>query len=378
MNGSIRKRGKDSWELTIDLGRDSNGKRQRKFVNVKGKKSDGQRRLRELLAAYDKGLPLDTNKETLGNYLVRWLNTRSNDLAPHTLRGYEGCIRLYLVPHLGHIRVDQLQAIQVQEMEDALINQGLSGTTVVQAHRILRKALGDAVKWGLAWRNVTDTVTPPKKSRREMSVLNPQQLKKLLEAKDGSVIGSVISVAAHTGLRRAELIGLQWQDIDFERATLSVRRTLQLVPRRGYVVTDPKSARGKRVITLGPQLVATLRRHRAAQAEERLSLGTAWQDGDWVFTRPDGRPLDPTIVSRQFQKLIRELELPHVRFHDLRHTHATLLLAQNIHPKIVQERLGHSTISITLDTYSHVLPGLQEKAASAFESILDAVDENRA
>jgi len=195
-------------------------------------------------------------------------------------------------------------------------------------------------------------------------------LTKLLAAADEEGYGALFTVSAHTGLRRSELLGLQWKDIDLTHGSLSVQRSLHHIPKQGYVITEPKSARGRRTIALGPALINELRRHRAMQAEQRLVAGSVWQSSEWVFTRPDGRPLDPAIVSRRFSKLVLKLELPKVRLHDLRHTHATLLLAEGVHPKIVQERLGHSSISITLDTYSHVLPGLQEQAAVAFESAL--------
>ena len=263
-------------------------------------------------------------------------------------------------------------------MERSLVDSGLSGTTVVQAHRILHKALQDAVRWGVAWRNVASAVSPPKKSRREMLVLNAAELAVLLDAVGTSTFGHVIAAAAYTGMRRGELVGLQWRDIDLDRGTLSVQRSLQLVPRRGYVASEPKTSRSRRTITLGTTLVATFKRQRALQAENRLAAGPVWNEGGWVFTRPDGRPVDPTIVSRKFRSVVTELGLPPVRLHDLRHTHATLLLVQGVHPKVVQERLGHFSISITLDIYSHVLPGLQERAAAAFETALDTARLNRA
>ena len=374
MKGSIRRRSKNSWELNIDLGRDPQGKRQRHFVNVKGKKSDAQRRLRALLTAMDQGLPVDTSKITLGEYLERWLASQAG-LAPQTLNGYRGYAHRYFVPYLGNTPVSRLLPIHVQDMEEAMISNGLSGSTVNQAHRILHKALKDAVKWDVALRNVTEAVTPPRKSTREMQVLPPADLKTLLHAAEEAGMGSLLLLAAHTGLRRGELLGLKWQDVELSQGMLSVQRALRVVSGQGYIVAEPKSAAGRRRISLGPIAVTALRQHRATQAERRLGLGSLWQSGDWVFTRPDGRHLDPDVISHRFKKLVQELDIPRVRLHDLRHTHATLLLLAGVHPKVVQERLGHSSIAITLDTYSHVLPGLQEKAALAFESTLEDVQE---
>jgi integrase len=374
MKGRIRSRGKNSWELTIDVGRDERGKRQRRFVSVKGKKSDAQRRLRALLTAMDQGLPVDNSKITVREYLERWLASQAG-LAPQTLNGYRGYANRYFIPHLGNTPVSRLLPIHVQDMEEDMTSRGLSGTTVNQAHRILHKALKDAVKWGVALRNVTEAVTPPRKSTREMQVLPPADLKTLLHAAEEAGMGSLLLLAAHTGLRRGELLGLKWQDVELSQGMLSVQRALRVVSGQGYIVAEPKSAAGRRRISLGPVAVTALRQHRATQAELRLGLGSLWQSGDWVFTRPDGRHLDPDVISHRFKKLVQELDIPRVRLHDLRHTHATLLLLAGVHPKVVQERLGHSSIAITLDTYSHVLPGLQEKAALAFESTLEDIQE---
>ncbi len=260
-------------------------------------------------------------------------------------------------------------------MEEAMTSRGLSGSTVNQAHRILHKALKDAVKWGVALRNVTETVTPPRKSTREMQVLPPADLKTLLYAAEEAGMGSLLLLAAHTGLRRGELLGLKWQDVELSQGMLSVQRALRVVSGKGYIVAEPKSSADRRRISLGPVAVTALRQHGATQAELRLGLGPLWRDEDWVFTRSDGRHLDPDVVTHRFRKLVQGLDIPRIRLHDLRHTHATLLLLAGVHPKVVQERLGHSSIAITLDTYSHVLPGLQEKAALAFESTLEDVQE---
>lgn len=360
---------KDSWELTIDLGKDDQGRRLRKFESVKGNKSHAQRRMRELLTAMDQGLPVDAARITVKKYLERWLAAQVG-LAPQTLNGYRGYVRRYLMPHLGSTQIGRLHPMQVQEMETAMTSEGLSGSTVNQAHRILHKALKDAVKWGVAVRNVTDVVTPPRNSTQEMQVLAPQDLRKLLHAAEEAGLGTLILLAAHTGLRRGELLGLSWPDFDVSRGVLSVRRALRYVPRQGCIIAEPKSAAGRRRISLGPAAVNALKRHRAAQAETRLSLGSVCRDGDWVFTGPDGAHLAPDGLSRRFSELVKSLDIPIIRLHDLGHTHATLLLLAGTHPKVVQERLGHSSIAITIDTYSHVLPGLQEEAALAFETAL--------
>ena len=177
-------------------------------------------------------------------------------------------------------------------------------------------------------------------------------------------------MGAYTGMRRGELAGLQWPDIDFENGMISVRREIVFVPKKGYLVTSLKSAKGRRAIDITPNVVIELQRHRATQAEQRLSVGSAWKNEGWVFAKDDGSHLIPTTVSRAFTALRKELGLPPVRLHDLRHTHATLLLQGGVHLKVVQERLGHSTIAITADTYSHVTPGLQKAAARDFQTMM--------
>ena len=378
MNGSIRRRSRNSWELTIELGRDAGGRRLRKYIHVRGGKADADRNLRALLSTMDQGLPLDGGKETLGQYLERWIRAHAGRVTARTLHGYQRYVSGYIAFCLGQVPISRLRTSQAQEMEGAMLARGLSGTTVLQAHRILHKALWDAVRWGLMGRNIMDAVTPPRKGDREMKVLNPVQLRALLIAVKDLTNGNVISLAARTGARRGELLGLQWSDIDLERGTVSVQRALQRIPWKGYAVTMPKSAKGRRSIAIGEETVVMLRRHWATQAKARLATGPAWHDRGWVFTRPDGRPLDPDWVTHSFENLAQKEGLLGVRFHDLRHTHATLLLAEGVHPKVVQERLGHANIAVTLDTYSHVLPGLQEAAARAFDSALQRAEVSEA
>ena len=239
-------------------------------------------------------------------------------------------------------------------------------------HRILHHALKQAVRQGLIVRNVAQAVTPPKAAHREMKHLTASQLHALLSATANDWYYPIFHLAAWTGMRRGEVVGLKWQDVDLGQSTVSVRRSLLRVAGKGFVEGAPKTAKSKRLISITDDVVTMLKRHRAAQAEKRLAAGPAWQDNDLVFAAAVGGPIDPDEITHAFYNAVRRLGLPHVRFHDLRHTHASLLLAQNVHPKVVQERLGHSTIAITLDTYSHSIPGLQGAAAKAFEGIMAA------
>ena len=206
-----------------------------------------------------------------------------------------------------------------------------------------------------------------------MSVLDTEGIPKFLAMADDSPYLTVFLLALYTGMRRSEMLGLRWQDVDLDSVALFVTQGLHRVIGGGLVVTQPKTPQSRRRIALSQDIVTLLRSHRARQAAARLEAGPAWQDGGWVFARRDGRPIDPNDVTRAFTRIARAAGLHGVRFHDLRHTHATLMLMHGVHPKVVSERLGHSTITITLDTYSHVLPGLQEAAAQAFEEGLRGV-----
>jgi integrase len=370
MKGSIRRRSKDSWELTIDLGRGADGKRLRKFVNVKGKKSEADAKLRELLSSLDQGLPLGTGKTILSDFLEKWMEVHSSRVRERTIYGYRNVLRRYVVPCLGSKQLTLLRPSDLDGLYTQMLQRGLSPRTVLQTHRIVKKALKQAVRWNLIARNPVDLVDPPKYKRKEMPVLDVAQLSKLLNRASASQFGPPLYLASVTGMRRGEIVGLQWQDIDFQHMLISVNREIVFVPKQGHLVTPPKSAESRRTIDITHADVTKLIRHRAHQSELKLKAGTAWQDANWVFTNEFGSHIKPNALSRAVQKFRTELGLPAVRLHDLRHTHSTLLLEAGVPLKVVQERLGHSSIAITADIYAHVTPGMQKAAAEAFQAIL--------
>ena len=350
------------------MGRDEHGKRRRKFVNVKGTKAEAQQKLRELLSTLDKGVPLDNSKATLGEFLEQWLHSYAEtNTSPRTVQGYRGVIHLYLTPYLGCIPLVKLNPQHVQGLYSDMLGRGLSPRTVLHAHRILREALGHAVKWGLIVRNVCEAVDPPKPRRKEMAALDSASVQKFLDAASGSTYGPVFFLALYTGMRRSELVGLKWSAVDLHRRTISVTETLQRILGKGLLALQPKTARSRRLVSLPPIAVALLRGLRAKHLEHRQTIGMGSQETEYVFSRPDGSPMDPDAVTHAFARIIKQADLPKLRFHDLRHTHATLMMKQGVNPKVVSERLGHASVVITLDTYSHVLPGLQEAAALKFE-----------
>ncbi len=356
----------------LELGRDSSGKRMRKSITVKGNKADAQRKLRELLTDLDKGIPVDESKISVGEFLDQWLRDYAEtQTAQRTVEGYRGNINRYLKPKLGHIPLAKLTPYHVQELYADMIRKGLSARTVIHTHRVLSEALAYAIKWGLLVRNVCEAVDPPRPIKKEMIALDTGDVQKLLEATSQSSYGSIFYLAIYTGLRRSEILGLRWCDLDLPRKSISVNQTVVRLINKGLVVGQPKTGSSRRSVSLSPNAAALLSGLKAKRMEQLESVGIKLDESGFVFSNSDGGPVSPDTVSHEFKNIVRELGLPPVRFHDLRHTHATLMLKEGIHPKIVSERLGHSSIAITMDTYSHVLPGMQEEAAMVFEQSLE-------
>ena len=372
MPGSIVKRGKNSWSVILDLGRDPvTGKRRQFWRSVKGPKRDAETLLVHLLHQRDTGIDVPPGKMTVGDYLKRWLRDYAEpNTAPKTVQRYEEVVRLHLAPALGALPLTKLRPLHIQEAYGKILAKGLSARTVLHCHRVLREALQQAVRWQLVTRNAADAVVPPRPQRHETRALGPDQVAAILTAASSTRHGTLIELAVMTGLRKGELLGLRWDDLDLDAGTLYVRQTCQWLPRRGFTFRAPKTAGSRRSVAIAADTVRVLRRHRAKQAEERLALGAAYNDQNLVFTTPLGTPIDPSNLRRAWELVVEQAGIGHVRFHDLRHAHATLLLREGVHPKVVSERLGHSGVGITLDTYSHVLPNLQADAAERLERVL--------
>ena len=375
MKGSIRRRSKNSWELSIDLGRDQEGQRKRKFLNVKGKKSDAERKLREFLSSVDKGIPIDHSKETLREYLLDWHagyaipNTR-----PRTADRYMTDIRNHLIPLLGDIPVTKLTSAHIQTAEGKMLAKGLSNRSVLHAHRVLGQALKHAVEKGHIWRNPCDMVRAPKIPSKSVEVPEPETVKSILEKTKDTLLYPAFYLLAFTGARRGEISALRWSDIDFQGRTISINRSAASVKGKGVVMSPPKTESGKRNIAIDEFTVDVLRRHSGTQLIRNLENNIQAEQAGYLFTDALGRPIDPYILTDTWRKLISKMNVPKVRLHDLRHFHASFLLRSNTHPKVVQERLGHSSISVTLDTYSHSVPSLQREAADIFANQMQQID----
>ena len=376
MRGHLRKRGKNSWTIVVDLGRDpSSGKRRQQWVSIKGNKRDADRRLGEILHQLDTGGMLMPAKTTVADFFKSWLRDYvETNLRPRTIEGYRMIIEAHLIPALGHILLGQLLPAHLQSYYTEKLKHGrrdgrggLSARTVLHHHRVLSEALGHAVNWGLVFRNIAKAVTPPRPDHKEMNPLDRDGIILLLNAAQSTPYHPLLHLAIYTGMRRSELLGLRWKDVDFDMSNLSVVQTMHQLRDGRIIFQEPKTSKGRRMIALSPAAVISLRAHREQQEAERNTLGLQVTGDSLVFSKHGGRPLSPNSLSSAYTRLVKKAGLSHVRFHDLRHTHATLMLKQGVHPKIVQERLGHANISITLDTYSHVTPGLQEAAALRFD-----------
>jgi integrase len=379
MKGHVRQRGPQSWAVVLDLGRDGTGKRRQKWHTVRGTKKDAQRELARLLHEINTDSYVEPSKMTLSDYLDQWLRDYARpNVSAKTFERYEEIVRLHLKPALGHHTLSKIQPLQIARYySEALASGridgsgGLSARSVLHHHRVLRAALQQAVKWLLLPRNPADAVDPPRPKHREMRALDEADTAKLLRGSAESRLSLPVLLAVTTGLRRGEILGLRWADIDFENTSLAVRQSLEQT-RDGLAFKQPKTAKGRRVVALPGLAVEALRQHKVVQAKMKLALGSAYEDNDLVCAREDGTAWPPDTFSSAFVALIRRTGVPTVRFHDLRHTHATQLLRQGVHPKIVSERLGHATVGITLDVYSHVLPGMQAEAATRTDAALRA------
>jgi integrase len=309
-------------------------------------------------------------RQTLAAFIDRWLlESAGPSTRPKTRQGYAVIVSRHLVPSLGRIPLAKLAPDHVQAMLNSKLAAGSSPQTVRNIHAVLRRALHQAHRWGLVQRNVATLVDLPKAVRYEAPAITPEQARAILSAVNGDRLEALVTLTIATGLRQGEALALRWSDIDLDAGSLTVRRALTRVG--GEVRFDePKTARSRRTVAVPMSVVGVLRQHRKIQAEEQLWAGSRWQEHGLVFTTSIGTPMVGGDVTKRFQALLAAAALPRLRFHDLRHGCASLLLAQGVHPRVVMEQLGHSTITLTMNVYSHVIPALQRDAADRMEAML--------
>lgn len=398
MAGTITKRGERTWRVRIDMERDPlTGRRARHSKTIHGTKKDAEAYMHKVLLERDMGTWIEPSTDTVSAYLDRWfkeaavpsMKSGSADLTKEYLARY-------LKPALGARRLDKLTPLDIQALYSALpapreckvpdckrckklkaegkrhVSPGLSPSTILRVHDILRSALGQAVKWGLLRDNPASRVETPKRRKREMLALSPADAAKFLAAAAKDEHAVLWSLLLVTGMRPGEALALRWQDVDLKANVATIRRTLTWRPKGKFEFGDPKTEGSVRQIPLPDRIIADLRRHSAKQAEGRLKLGERFRNHDLVFCTELGTPHRPENLSRRHLKeILRLAGLPSAfRLYDLRHSCATLLLADGVHPKIVAERLGHSSVVLTLNTYSHVTPTMQQQATDRLGAML--------
>lgn len=380
--GTIRRRPDGRWEGQISVGYDSQGKRKRRSFYGRTR-AEVVQAMEVALAEIRAGTYVAPSDLTVGQWLDTWLREyAAPSIRPATWRSYESNIRVHLKPALGSVRLRHLQAAQVQRLLNDKLAGGLSPRSVEIMYTILHAALKQAAREGLVSRNVADYAKKPRKQRREMRVLTNEEMGALLNAAATERLGICIEVLLGTGLRRGELVALRWQDVDLQSGVIHVTRTVNRVRlpdgsrRTTLSVQEPKTAAGRRSVPLPPSVLLALRQWRARQNEERLIMGDAWVDTGLVFTTPLGTMVDPDNLAHMLARVARRAGLSGVTAHTLRHTYATRLAENGVPAKIAQELMGHSTITLTLDIYTHVLPEQKRAVAGLLDGVLTNAKSN--
>jgi integrase len=370
-SGSIKKKRDGLFLVSIFLGRDANGKRRYVAKQIKGTIKDAQKYLNSALRDKDQGIFVEPSSLSVNEYLTKWLEVAARPrVSRRTADGYAGLLERYIRGSLGHGRLDKLQPLDIQKVYGEMQARGLSARVVRHTHSALHNALRQACKWGLISRNPSDLVELPKVLHKERRVLSPEEAANFLKAADVMPHGLIFEVALLTGMRPEEYLALQWSDVDMTTGAAQIKRAL-VRHKKSWSFEEPKTARSRRTVFLPSPLLHKLAAHKRKQAAARLKLGAAWQAHDLVFCSEEGTPHSiPNLTYRYFRPILTKAKIPRIRLYDLRHTCATLLLMAEENPKVVSERLGHSTIVLTLDTYSHVLPTMQQQATARLEKLL--------
>jgi integrase len=345
------------------------GRRRRKVVYGKTRAEVNKKRT-EILHNLNRGIPVQTTSTRLSVFLEEWLKSIKPNVRPKTYRNYEMVVREHLTPALGSVAVDKLSQRHVQELMSAKQRDGLSIRTVLYIRSILRAALNTAMKWDLVARNVATLVDPPQAPRYEPVTLDEPKARQLLAAVAGDRLEALYVVSVMLGLRQAESFGLQWRDVDLEAGMLTVRKQLQRIDGQP-TFTEPKTSRSKRAIPLSPSVAAALKRHRTRQVEERLTAGGRWQ-AQWelVFCDPQGSPLHASRIREHLLATLMRAGMDPMRWHDLRHSAASMLAARGVHPTTAQAILGHATVSTTLGVYSHADRAAVKDAVQGMDDVL--------
>jgi integrase len=382
MKGHIRERSPGHWAIVIDVRDPATGKRKRRWHSFAGTKREAQIECARLITEREGGAYIDPTRVTVAAFLQRWLGHMATQVSPRSHENYGAVVNTNIVPLIGNIVLSKLRPDAIAAMYATALESGrrtgggLSPRSVCMMHRVLAAAMKQAVKWQLLARNPCNTVSPPRVERRQMRVLDTDGTAAIIEAARPRALFVPILLGALCGLRRGELAALRWRNIDLDGGQISVVASLEET-RSGVRLKPPKSGRA-RTVALPSLAIEELRRHRLKQAEELLRLGIRQTEETQVCLQPNYEPWAPRNLSSAFYKFIKASGLQRLRLHDLRHPHATHLLMANVHPKIVQERLGHANIATTMDLYTHVMPGMQDEAAHRIDAALRAAIGKRA
>jgi integrase len=383
MKGHIRERSPGHWAIVLDVRDPETGKRKRKWHSFEGTKRQAQIECARLISALQGGGYLEPNKITFAQFLRQWLEHAKSRVSPRTHERYTELVEKNIAPLLGAVHLTKLRPAQIAAAYTKALLEGrrdgsggLSPNTVIYMHRLIKQALAHAVRWEMIARSPADAVDPPKIERATMSTYDMAQTAELLEATRDTRLFVPVILGVLCGLRRGEIIALRWRHVDMLNGQLAVVESAEQTG-DGVRYKQPKSGR-PRTVALSAYVLDELRAHRLRQAEELLRLGVRQNEATFVYTREDGQPVQPRSLTHAWQKMIAQTSLPRIRFHDLRHAHATHLLSSGVHPKVASERLGHSKVGITLDLYSHVLPGMQADAAARVDDALRVALEKRA
>ncbi|MHB1630006.1 MAG: tyrosine-type recombinase/integrase [Bacilli bacterium] len=378
MEGQIIDRGihkrtnQQTWLVRVFTGRDADGRK--RYINrtVHGGKKEAQKILREMLTDRDQGTLPESTRDSVNTFLDRWLETHKSAVRPRTYSNDTEMLERYIRPYIGTLRLHKLSPLDIQELYAKLIERGLSPNTVRRAHAVLNGSLNQAIRWRMLFHNPASLVKLPKIEREEMHPMNMEEAKRFLDVCVYDAYGALFEFMLVTGVRPGEAFGLKWSDVELEQKRVRIQRALTEDENGAPTLNATKTKRSKRTIYLPENVVQTLRHLRVEQMEHFLASGKPFTDDKIVFTSSTGEYLEGrNLVQRHFKPLLKRAGIStKLRLYDLRHTCATLLLRQGTNPKIVSERLGHASIAITLDTYSHVLPDMQQDATNALQEML--------
>jgi integrase len=371
MKGNLTRRGKSSWRLKFDAGRDHAGNRITKFVTLRGTRAQAQAEAAKIIASTVTGAFVDPSAETTATFCERWLRDWANaNVSNRTWIKYATLLRKHLVARVGSIPIQKLRAADLQMIYATMAADGLADRTRLNCHRCIHTMLKHAAQWGVVARNVANLVDAPRVKAREIEILTPAEVQSVLDRLREQPLYAIAATLIGTGLRRSELLALRWKNVDLNRGTLRVEQALEHTKRGGLVFKEPKSRHGRRTVTLAPTTVAVLQDHWKAQQQQRLMLGQGRAPSDvLVFGNWDGSARSPDALTRQWARAMKRAGLK-VSLHSLRHTHASTLIAAGLDVLTISRRLGHATPVLVLTTYGHILHDQTDRAAAIIEAAL--------